>query len=141
MTSPLGTIPLPPVPIPSMPSADSMGTSNGYLPASAAAAAGHHHHTNVNSISSSSASASTMTPATSTAVAETNPGVVAPFQNGFHPASVINLSNSNDIVIGPMTQYQGAVTIYQYMDATGEKISHQGSGGSLGRLFICFYIY
>lgn len=34
------------------------------------------------------------------------------------PTSVINLSNSNDVVIGPMTQYQGAVTIYQYMDAT-----------------------
>lgn len=36
------------------------------------------------------------------------------------PTSVINLSNSNDVVIGPMTQYQGAVTIYQYMDATVE---------------------
>lgn len=34
------------------------------------------------------------------------------------PASVINLSNSSDVVIGPMTQYQGSVTIYQYMDAT-----------------------
>lgn len=34
------------------------------------------------------------------------------------PNSVINLSNSSDVVIGPMTQYQGAVTIYQYMDAT-----------------------
>lgn len=34
--------------------------------------------------------------------------------------SVINLSNSSDVVIGPMTQYQGAVTIYQYMDATVE---------------------
>lgn len=38
----------------------------------------------------------------------------------FRPASVINLSHSNDVVIGPMTQYQGAVTIYQYMDATVE---------------------
>lgn len=36
------------------------------------------------------------------------------------PASVINLSHSNDVVIGPMTQYQGSVTIYQYMDATVE---------------------
>lgn len=34
------------------------------------------------------------------------------------PASVINLSNSSDVVIGPMTQYKGSVTIYQYMDAT-----------------------
>lgn len=33
------------------------------------------------------------------------------------PTSVINLSNSSDVVIGPMTQYQGSVTIYQYMDA------------------------
>uniref|UniRef100_A0A1Y9GZ03 Peptidoglycan recognition protein family domain-containing protein n=1 Tax=Anopheles dirus TaxID=7168 RepID=A0A1Y9GZ03_9DIPT len=53
-------------------------------------------------------------------------------QNGLHagsggntavqPAatSVINLSNSSDVVIGPMTQYQGSVTIYQYMDATVE---------------------
>lgn len=39
-----------------------------------------------------------------------------------HPTSVINLSNSNDVVIGPMTQYQGAVTIYQYMDATAPRI-------------------
>lgn len=38
-----------------------------------------------------------------------------------HPASVINLSNSSDVVIGPMTQYQGAVTIYQYMDATVQR--------------------
>lgn len=34
--------------------------------------------------------------------------------------SIINLSNSQDVVIGPMTQYQGPVTIYQYMDATVE---------------------
>lgn len=32
--------------------------------------------------------------------------------------SVINITNSNDIVIGPMMQYHGEVTIYQYMDAT-----------------------
>lgn len=38
-----------------------------------------------------------------------------------HPSSVINLSNSSDVVIGPMTQYQGAVTIYQYMDATVQR--------------------
>lgn len=38
-----------------------------------------------------------------------------------HPSSVINLSNSSDVVIGPMTQYQGNVTIYQYMDATVQR--------------------
>ncbi|XP_067644487.1 peptidoglycan-recognition protein LA isoform X2 [Eurosta solidaginis] len=41
------------------------------------------------------------------------------------PSSVINLSNSSDVVIGPMTQYQGPVTIYQYMDATVEARSMQ----------------
>lgn len=45
------------------------------------------------------------------------------------PSSVINLSNSNDVVIGPMTQYQGPVTIYQYMDATVESRSMQANGG------------
>lgn len=45
------------------------------------------------------------------------------------PNSVINLSNSSDVVIGPMTQYQGAVTIYQYMDATVD--SATGARGSL----------
>lgn len=44
------------------------------------------------------------------------------------PTSVINLSNSSDVVIGPMTQYQGAVTIYQYMDATVERRSHSIMG-------------
>lgn len=37
---------------------------------------------------------------------------------GAQPSSIINLANSSDVVIGPMTQYQGSVTIYQYMDAT-----------------------
>ncbi|CAD7003637.1 unnamed protein product [Ceratitis capitata] len=45
------------------------------------------------------------------------------------PSSVINLSNSSDVVIGPMTQYQGPVTIYQYMDATVEARSMQAGGG------------
>lgn len=45
------------------------------------------------------------------------------------PTSVINLSNSSDVVIGPMTQYQGPVTIYQYMDATVESRSMQANGG------------
>ncbi|XP_052893297.1 peptidoglycan-recognition protein LA-like isoform X2 [Anopheles moucheti] len=61
-----------------------------------------------------------------------SPGMATNHQNGLstgnggnttvQPAatSVINLSNSSDVVIGPMTQYQGAVTIYQYMDATVE---------------------
>lgn len=39
------------------------------------------------------------------------------------PTSVINLANSSDVVIGPMTQYQGSVTIYQYMDATFDAMS------------------
>uniref|UniRef100_A0A1B0FQA6 Peptidoglycan recognition protein family domain-containing protein n=1 Tax=Glossina morsitans morsitans TaxID=37546 RepID=A0A1B0FQA6_GLOMM len=43
------------------------------------------------------------------------------------PSSVINLSNSSDVVIGPMTQYQGPVTIYQYMDATVEARSMQAN--------------
>lgn len=42
----------------------------------------------------------------------------------FHPSSVINLNSSSDVVIGPMTQYQGAVTIYQYMDATERGSGH-----------------
>lgn len=46
------------------------------------------------------------------------------------PSSVINLSNSSDVVIGPMTQYQGPVTIYQYMDATVEARSMQAGGGN-----------
>ncbi|XP_037817544.1 peptidoglycan-recognition protein LA isoform X1 [Lucilia sericata] len=45
------------------------------------------------------------------------------------PTSVVNLSNSTDVVIGPMTQYQGPVTIYQYMDATVESRSMQANGG------------
>lgn len=44
--------------------------------------------------------------------------------------SIINLSNSQDVVIGPMTQYQGPVTIYQYMDATVE--SRGAPSGGLG---------
>lgn len=53
----------------------------------------------------------------------TNPGV--------QPSSVVNLSNSTDVVIGPMTQYQGPVTIYQYMDATVEARSMQANGGGM----------
>lgn len=41
------------------------------------------------------------------------------------PSSIINLANSSDVVIGPMTQYQGSVTIYQYMDATFDAAQQQ----------------
>lgn len=53
------------------------------------------------------------------------------------PSSVINLSNSSDVVIGPMTQYQGAVTIYQYMDATVQRAENHNrrNMGKLGRYF------
>lgn len=50
----------------------------------------------------------------------------------FRPASVINLSHSNDVVIGPMTQYQGSVTIYQYMDATVEASIGRMPNGNIG---------
>ncbi|XP_037045335.1 peptidoglycan-recognition protein LA-like [Bradysia coprophila] len=50
----------------------------------------------------------------------------------FRPASVINLSHSNDVCIGPMTQYQGAVTIYQYMDATVEASIGRMPNGTIG---------
>lgn len=54
------------------------------------------------------------------------------------PSSVVNLSNSSDVVIGPMTQYQGPVTIYQYMDATVEARSMQanGAGGMSNHIHI-----
>ncbi|XP_013109991.1 peptidoglycan-recognition protein LA isoform X1 [Stomoxys calcitrans] len=55
----------------------------------------------------------------------TNPSV--------QPSSVVNLSNSSDVVIGPMTQYQGPVTIYQYMDATVEARSLQANGGGINQ--------
>ena len=56
----------------------------------------------------------TFPPASRPSPSDQTPGVQIPSN------SVINLSNSSDVVIGPMTQYQGAVTIYQYMDATVE---------------------
>lgn len=63
--------------------------------------------------------------------------MAATADNAYRAASVINLSNSNDIVIGPMTQYQGAVTIYQYMDATVETSNTRPPGG----LGMQFYSY
>ncbi|XP_062543622.1 peptidoglycan-recognition protein LA isoform X1 [Armigeres subalbatus] len=55
--------------------------------------------------------------------------------NNLQPAttSVINLSNSSDVVIGPMTQYQGSVTIYQYMDATVEATRIASGRNNQGR--------
>lgn len=49
------------------------------------------------------------------------------------PSTVVNLSNSTDVVIGPMTQYQGPVSIY-YMDASmqtaaGEREREREEGG------------
>lgn len=54
-----------------------------------------------------------------------------------HPTSVINLSNSSDVVIGPMTQYQGSVTIYQYMDATVQRAENNNRRhlGNFGKHF------
>ncbi|XP_055912640.1 peptidoglycan-recognition protein LA isoform X1 [Eupeodes corollae] len=71
---------------------------------------------------------------TSGAAAASTAGNVAQnlFENpAIQPSSVINLSNSSDVVIGPMTQYQGPVTIYQYMDATVEARSMQANGGGI----------
>lgn len=43
------------------------------------------------------------------------------------PATVVNLSNSTDVVIGPMTQYQGPVSIY-YMDASMQTAKGEWEG-------------
>ncbi|XP_070141901.1 peptidoglycan-recognition protein LA isoform X3 [Drosophila kikkawai] len=76
-----------------------------------------------------SAGAATTTSSTSSSIF-TNPGVP--------PSSVINLSHSTDVVIGPMTQYQGPVSIY-YMDymeahamqtAAGINSNHGNGSGS-----------
>ncbi|KAH8343522.1 hypothetical protein KR059_011982 [Drosophila kikkawai] len=76
-----------------------------------------------------SAGAATTTSSTSSSIF-TNPGVP--------PSSAINLSHSTDVVIGPMTQYQGPVSIY-YMDymeahamqtAAGINSNHGNGGGS-----------
>ncbi|CAO1316046.1 unnamed protein product [Diamesa tonsa] len=55
-----------------------------------------------------------------TTSASTNLQATADLVSKLHPNTTINMNNSSDVVIGPMTQYQGAVTIYQYMDATVE---------------------
>lgn len=60
----------------------------------------------------------------------TNPYAV-PVQAVQQPTSVINLSHSSDVVIGPMTQYRGPVTIYQYMDATVESRATNAGGGKI----------
>lgn len=56
------------------------------------------------------------------------------------PSSVINLSNSTDVVIGPMTQYQGAVTIYQYMDATVQR-AENNNHRNMGNFWQIFLVY
>lgn len=57
------------------------------------------------------------------------------------PASVINLTNSNDVVIGPMTQYQGSVTIYQYMDATVQRATSNNGHPHIGNSFVLSLIF
>lgn len=84
---------------------------------------GRHASNSANAMSSSS-------PATIPQNIFTNPAI--------QPSSVINLSNSSDVVIGPMTQYQGPVTIYQYMDATVEARSMQANGGGMFFFFLFF---
>lgn len=81
--------------------------------------------TNSNTASLPSAGAGSATTGANSGLSLT-PGLGGLAENGLRPASVINLSNSNDVVIGPMTQYQGAVTIYQYMDATVETSTRRG---------------
>lgn len=46
------------------------------------------------------------------------------------PSHVYNLTNANDVVIGPMTQYRGPVTIYQHLDANFD--SARIGGGPIG---------
>ncbi|XP_022213717.1 peptidoglycan-recognition protein LA isoform X3 [Drosophila obscura] len=73
---------------------------------------------NLTSASGTSSSASS-----STALPQnifTNPSI--------QPSSVVNLSHSTDVVIGPMTQYQGPVSIY-YMDASMEAHAMQTAAG------------
>ncbi|EDW18395.2 peptidoglycan-recognition protein LA isoform X1 [Drosophila mojavensis] len=67
---------------------------------------GHGHGRGIHNHSFSASATSTMTMPQNIF---TNPAI--------QPSSVINLSNSTDVVIGPMTQYQGPVSIY-YMDAS-----------------------
>ncbi|XP_034657820.1 peptidoglycan-recognition protein LA isoform X1 [Drosophila subobscura] len=72
-----------------------------------------------------SASATTSSSSSSTALPMpqnifTNPSI--------QPSSVVNLSHSTDVVIGPMTQYQGPVSIY-YMDASMEAHAMQTAAG------------
>lgn len=58
-----------------------------------------------------------------------NLGVVNLVDNMTHVPSMptINMNNSSDVVIGPLTQYHGPVTIYQYLG------SDDGSGTNKSR--------
>lgn len=49
------------------------------------------------------------------------------------PASVINMTHASDVIIGPTTQYQGSVTIYQYMDATQSNRPINNDAGTLAK--------
>ncbi|KAH8312973.1 hypothetical protein KR067_006569 [Drosophila pandora] len=71
-----------------------------------------------------------LTSATSSPMASSNlPLPQNIFTNpAIQPSSVINLSHSTDVVIGPMTQYQGPVSIY-YMDASMEAHAMQTAAG------------
>lgn len=46
------------------------------------------------------------------------------------PSSVINMTHASDVIIGPTTQYQGSVTIYQYMDATQSNRPFDNNAGT-----------
>ncbi|KAH8418239.1 hypothetical protein KR222_006310, partial [Zaprionus bogoriensis] len=50
-------------------------------------------------------------------------------QSALQPSTVVNLSNSTDVVIGPMTQYQGPVSIY-YMDASMQTAAGDASNNN-----------
>lgn len=70
-----------------------------------------------------------LTSATSSPMASNLPLPQNIFTNpAIQPSSVINLSHSTDVVIGPMTQYQGPVSIY-YMDASMEAHAMQTAAG------------
>ncbi|XP_017139304.1 peptidoglycan-recognition protein LA isoform X1 [Drosophila miranda] len=74
----------------------------------------------LHNLTSASASSSTSTAIPLPQNVFTNPSI--------QPSSVVNLSHSTDVVIGPMTQYQGPVSIY-YMDASMEAHAMQAAAG------------
>lgn len=54
--------------------------------------------------------------------------------------NVINISNSNEVVIGPMMQYQGSVTIYQYMNTGVASGVEGGLVQGISNIFFDFVI-